>query len=344
MSESAGSGSPGPDSGAAAERSLSAADVAGFRRGRGHWIFFGPQGLRAGWSLLVFATLCTILIVVGGLLVAPYLHIDRGQPISLRTGLLLEFSQLVPVVVATGVMAVLERRPVTFYGYQGSGRAVRFVSGIVWGFVAISAVVFLLRRLGYLTIDGRALGGAAALKYAALWGVVFLCVGFCEETMFRGYAQFTITRGIGFWWGALLFAILFGSLHQTNPGESPIGLFGAGAVGLVFCLSLWYTGSLWWAVGFHAAWDWGQSYFYGTADSGMVAQEHLYSGHPAGSILWSGGATGPEGSIVVLPLLLVIALSMALWWGWRGRSPFAGAAWRPGRMAAPDQGLRITDV
>jgi hypothetical protein len=35
-----------------------------------------------------------------------------------------------------------------------------------------------------------------------------------------------------------------------------------------------------WAVGFHAGWDWGQSYFYGTPDSGLVVQNHLLASHP----------------------------------------------------------------
>jgi membrane protease YdiL (CAAX protease family) len=173
-----------------------------------------------------------------------------------------------------------------------------------------------------------------------LWGVVFVCVGFTEESLFRGYAQFTITRGIGFWWGMILFALLFGLMHRTNPGESPVGLASVVGAGLIFCLSLWFTGSLWWAVGFHAAWDWGQSYFYGTADSGMLAQGHLFREHPMGSALWSGGTTGPEGSVLVLPFLLVVGLLMALWWGRRGKSPFVGSAWTPGRMQAPDSGGR----
>lgn len=295
----------------------------------GHWIFFRPQGLRAGWSLLVFAGLWFVLLTVVQAVVGPHLHLRGDQPIPPFTGLLLEGSQFVPVLLATAAMALLERRPLLFYGFQGKARALRLVSGVVWGFIAISAVVLVLRQLGYLSIEGRTLGGIAALKYACEWGGLFLLVGLTEESTFRGYVQFTITRGIGFWWGALLFAVLFGFMHGSNNGESPVGLIGAGAVGLIFCLSLWYTGSLWWAVGFHAAWDWGQSYFFGTADSGMVAQGHLFSEHAVGKALWSGGVTGPEGSVLVFPLLLMVALMMYLWWGRRGKPPFAGAAWRP---------------
>lgn len=303
--------------------------------GRGQWIFLGPNGLRAGWSILVFAALCAVFIVAGGFVLGPLVHMGRGGLLTPRGGLLLELSQLIPAVVATCIMAFLEHRPVLFYGYQGRARAVRLVSGLIWGFAAISCVVFLLRHLGYLALDGFAIAPVTALRYGAEWGVVFLCVGVCEETLFRGYAQFTITRGIGFWWGAFLFAAVFGLMHRTNPGESPVGLVGAAGASLIFSLSLWYTGSLWWAVGFHAAWDWGQSFFYGTADSGLIAAGHFINSHPVGKAVWSGGTTGPEGSVIVLPLLIVIALAMSLWWGRRGRSPFADAAWKPGWITRP---------
>ncbi len=304
------------------------------------WIVLGPQGLRAGWSILIFAALCAILIIGAQIFVGPLLHVNLNTPIGPLKGLAMELCQFVPVVIATWVMARLERRPLLSYGYQGPARTVRFISGIVWGFIAITALVLVLHHFGFLALQGRALHGGAALRYAGLWGVVFVCVGFTEESLFRGYAQFTITRGIGFWWGMILFALLFGLMHRTNPGESPVGLASVVGAGLIFCLSLWFTGSLWWAVGFHAAWDWGQSYFYGTADSGMLAQGHLFREHPMGSALWSGGTTGPEGSVLVLPFLLVVGLLMALWWGRRGKSPFVGSAWTPGRMQAPDSGGR----
>ncbi|MDQ1454125.1 MAG: hypothetical protein QOK38_3991, partial [Acidobacteriaceae bacterium] len=45
---------------------------------------------------------------------------------------------------------------------------------------------------------------------------------------------------------------------------------------------------------------------------------HLMSEHPVGPLLWSGGPTGPEGSLYIIPLLLIMALAMWLWWRRRG--------------------------
>ncbi len=112
----------------------------------------------------------------------------------------------------------------------------------------------------------------------------------------------------GFWQATWVTSTLFGFMHVGNSGENWIGIFAAAAIGVVFCVSIWQTGSVWWAIGCHASWDWGETYFYGTADSGMVAQGHYMSASPAGSAFWSGGTNGPEGSILVLGAILLLLL------------------------------------
>jgi uncharacterized protein len=295
-----------------------------------HWVFVGAEGLRAGWGVLLFVLLFIGFSFLSFQVLKHLLPPRPHSPVfALRLAFISEGAQLVPLLLATGIMALIERRPLLAYGYQGKARAVRFLSGLVWGFVALSALVLVLWKAGLLAFDGVQLHGADIWKYALGWGVLFLVVAVFEESTLRGYLQFTLTRGIGFWWGALLLSFLFGFSHGTNPGETPVGLFGAAAVGLVFCLSLWYTGSLWWALGCHASWDWAESYFYGTSDSGLMAQGHLFGEHPTGPLLWSGGTTGPEGSLLVLVLLAIMALLMWLWWGRRVESPFRGSGWRP---------------
>jgi hypothetical protein len=72
----------------------------------------------------------------------------------------------------------------------------------------------------------------------------------------------------------------------------------AAFIGFFFCLTLRRTGNLWFAVGFHAAWDWGETYFYSVPDSGMVAPGHLLSSSMRGAPWLSGGSVGPEGGVL----------------------------------------------
>jgi membrane protease YdiL (CAAX protease family) len=228
------------------------------------------------------------------------------------------------ILAATGIMAWVERRPLGTFGF-GGGRKVRHLAqGIFWGAASLAVLVGALWATGHLVFDGRLLGAGAAIRNAGLFAVAFLGVAFTEEYLLRGYLQYTLARGCsgilaffgagersapgGFWAAALVLSFLFGFGHAANPGESPLGLLAAGLIGLVFCFSLRLSGSLWWAFGFHFSWNWCQSFLYGVANSGTLIPGHLTASHPQGAALISGGTTGPEGSILILPLVAVLAL------------------------------------
>ena len=76
--------------------------------------------------------------------------------------------------------------------------------------------------------------------------------------------------------------------------------------GMVFVVALWRTGSLWWALGFHMSWDWAQSFLYGVPDSGGLMQGRLFATHAVGNPLLSGGTVGPEGSVLIIPVLCLV--------------------------------------
>jgi len=293
-----------------------------------HNVFIGTDGLRAGWSLAIFITMMAALLKGAGA-VGNRMHLLPDQAagakeISFGVGLFAESLPLLAILLVTWIMSKIEKRPNSVYGLGGKRRLPYFFMGVAWGVTCLSLLVLILWKTSLLVFDGRLLFGSDVLRYGAIWVFGFLVVGILEEYLNRGYLLFTLTRGLagiyswlfktrkskalGFWTGALIVSLVFGLGHETNPGESPIGLLSAGLGSLVFCLSLWRTGSLWWAIGFHASWDWAQSFLYGVADSGLMVEHHLLATHALGQPLMSGGTTGPEGSIFVLPLLAVISL------------------------------------
>ena len=291
------------------------------------FIFLGTEGLRAGWGLALMLTLYTALGSVVGLrfwwLPGEHASLPRvAQSILWQDMLLGDGIAFLCVLIATWIMSRIEGRPIGQYGFGGRRRIAHFGAGFAWGLVFLSLLVAALWAGGLLVFDGRLLAAIPALQYGALWLLVFLTVGLVEEYLTRGYLQFTLTRGLrslyglflgakhrdlfGFWTAAVIMSLFFGLGHSGNPGETPLGLAAAGLIGLIFCLTLWRTGSLWWALGFHASWDWAQSFLFGVADSGTMVQGHLFATHPTGKVLLSGGATGPEGSALILPLIVAI--------------------------------------
>jgi membrane protease YdiL (CAAX protease family) len=287
------------------------------RNGKLHSIFVGNGGLRPGWGCLAFLLALFLLGFSTNFLAKLLLHSQgrpQGSTISPALMVPVELISVTLVLLVTFLMARLERRPLARFGLSDRALPSRLIGGLVAGFAAISALVGVLWAMHLLVLHGPVLHGQQIAGYGLVWALGFLLTGIFEEMLLRGYLLFTLARGLGFVPSALLLSAGFGLIHGNNAGETLVGLFSAGAVGLLFCLSIWYTGSLWWAIGFHAAWDWGESFFWSTSDSGTMVKGHLFYEHPAGAILLSGGATGPEGSLFVFPVLLVCALFVFLWW------------------------------
>jgi CAAX protease family protein len=277
--------------------------------------FVGAQGIRSGWSMLIFLAIILAQVLLTRVPVNHLLHyMNHKQGLETWGAVVGIAIPALLVFVATAIMARIEKRPVLSYGFIGERKLSRFFLGIVGGIAALSALVLALKMSGLLIFDGQLLRGKGAWAYGLQWGLAFVLTAWFEESLLRGYLQSALTRGIGFWGAALLLSVGFGALHLPNHGESPIGILSVVGIGLVFCLSLWLTKSLYWAVGLHAGWDWAESYLYGVGNSGQVSAGHLFATHPSGGLLWSGGATGPEGSIYVIPTTAVIALGVWIAW------------------------------
>jgi uncharacterized protein len=240
------------------------------------------------------------------------LHIGAGRRspvLSVPTELPAQAILLFFVSLATWIVSRIERRPLDDYGIpprQAFGR--RFWEGSVWGFAMLSAILLVLRVWGQFRIESVALTGNTVFRWALAWAATFLAVSLSEEFAFRGYWLFSFSRRMRFWRAALVLSVVFGAAHLGNRGENALGVLEVVETGLLFCLTVRRTGNLWFAVGFHAAWDWGQTFFYGTPDSGLLGVGRLLNSSVRGPNWLTGGSAGPEGSIVTIFVLLLCAL------------------------------------
>ena len=217
------------------------------------------------------------------------------------------------VALATWIVSRMEKRPLDDYGIPPRGIfGLRFWEGSLWGFAMLSAILLVLRLTGHFQIDSVALAGGAQYRYALGWGVVFLAVAVQEEFAFRGYWLFSFARRFQFWRAALFTSLIFGVAHLGNPNENVLGILQVVVIGLLFCLMIRRTGSLWFALGFHAAWDWAETFFYGTPDSGLLGVGRYLNTSVQGPKWLTGGSAGPEGSVIAFLVLLLCALLVHL--------------------------------
>jgi membrane protease YdiL (CAAX protease family) len=196
------------------------------------------------------------------------------------------------------VMSLLERRAVGEYGLPASEIfGGKFWLGFLFGLVEISVLIGLIAAFGGYSFGSFALQGNEILRWGSIHLVLFTLVGLCEEFLFRGYTQFTLGDGIGFWPAAILLSVGFGAVHLQNPGEGWVGAAAVVLVGLFFCFTLRRTGNLWYAVGLHASFDWGETFLYSVPNSGFVLQGHLSNAALHGPKWLTGASVGPEGSV-----------------------------------------------
>jgi uncharacterized protein len=340
-------------------------------------VLLGPQGLRAGWSVLAFIILFALFAAIFGAIVSRLNLGGKSNAFTASSTFFGELGAFLAMVSAAAIVALLERRRgnILAFNLTGPRRLRRFFEGLLAGFAALSALIGALVLGGWLHFGAVALSRPSILKFAGVWGAAFLLVGCVEEGIFRCYLQFTLTRGLNFWWalgivgavcldlilfskgngvrGVYLMAglglvpclllhfskaegsgfwqaawvasTLFGVVHTGNNGETWIGIFAVTAIGFVFAVSVRVTGSAWWAIGCHAAWDWAETYFYGAADSGNVATGHYLTTTPAGPVFWSGGSAGPEGSVLVLAAVLLLLIALVVLYGRKKPAVFAAS-------------------
>ena len=273
----------------------------------GERIFRGPQGMRSGWRLLLYlgvsAAVTYSLLWFG----KSFFPGPVYGTAALWQEMYGEIALMLGAIAPALLLARIEQRPIDDYGLPRPAAFGRlFWVGAVWGLAAITVLLLALDSMHVLSIGRLALHGARIVKFGIFWAAFFLVVAFFEEFLFRGYTLYTLCQGTGFWPAAAVLSCLFGAIHIFNVGEGLIGVLAAAAIGFFFCLTLRRTGNLWFAVGFHAAWDWGETYLYSVPDSGTYKPGHLLNSSLQGPAWLSGGTVGPEGSVLCLVLFALL--------------------------------------
>lgn len=256
--------------------------------------------LRLIWRVLLFILLFMVFTVLGSFLALPGLP---GQT----------FPILLAALLAGWILLRMDGRApgaLGFYLAPSVGR--ESLGGVGLGVLVAVAVVLGIAALGGVRWSGDAgtleeylLAGAAAL-----W--LFAIPAAAEEALLRGYLFQSLVEG----WGALealwLTSLVFGLLHLGNPNVAPLGFVSIVMAGMFLGVVYLKTASLWWASGAHLGWNWAHGFLADLPVSGLdLVDAPLVEAHIRGADWVSGGAFGPEGSVVAAAVLGLAAL--ALW-------------------------------
>ena len=276
----------------------------------------GPQGIRSGWRVLLFAILAYAFTKLFGafVLAIPFLaaplHAMAPGNFTPSGLLVLELRNLASVTLAAAIMMKIEHRSFVSYGLplRQAFRS-RFWQGIGLGLGGSFLLFLLLRAEGVFFFGPMVLSGREILLYAAWWGVACVLVGLYEEFFFRGYVLHTLQGGVGFWGATLLSSAWFGAVHLGNATDPWYIALSAATFGMLYCVTVLRTGTIWFAIGVHTAFDFAETFLF-SPSGGLGVSGHLLDSSLHGPAWLTGGVAGPEASlngVLVFVLLFYIA-------------------------------------
>ncbi len=218
-----------------------------------------------------------------------------------------------PAVVALACLAtyiagarLIERRRPT---ELAANRALpEGITGVAIGFMLFSVVMAILLVMGvyHPTGWGTTRGLATGFLFAVMAGIT-------EEILFRGLL-FRLSSKIVGTWGALIFtSALFGLAHKANPGATVASSVAiALEAGVLLGAAYAATQRLWLPIGLHIGWNFTEGPLLGMTLSGNKMTEGVLRGSLNGPPILTGGAFGPEASIVAV-IVCMVAASFFLW-------------------------------
>jgi len=275
-------------------------------------IFLNENGLRSGWRLLIYAGFVLGLGFAAGFILPEFAR-PRSSGSFLGFWFPYEILSFGAVFGAALIMARIEHRAPDVYGLPLRGAFGKlFWQGCLLGLIEVSVLVGLIAAFGGYSFGSLALRGAVLLRWGILWAVLFVFVGLFEEFLFRGYTLYTLADGIGFWPAAIVLSLLFGRVHLSNRGEDWVGAAGVVVIGLVFAFALRRTGNLWLAVGWHASFDFGETFLFSVPNSGLTFDNHLSHASLHGARWLTGGSVGPEASLFSFLTMGILVLVIHL--------------------------------
>jgi hypothetical protein len=235
----------------------------------------------------------------------------------------------IDALILTGIFALYERRRVDSYGLPVNRAFSRqTLEGAAAGVIMAGAVALGMMMLGGMQIKGLAGTGNALAVSAFAWIGATICVGIAEEFWFRSYFQQTLWKSIGFWPSAVVIALIFAAEHYFfKDGENVWDVITLVSLSLLLSYSMLRTGTLWFAVGFHFAFDYMQLFVIGTPNGAQAPAGRLLDVRFNGPAWLTGGVLGTEASFLMYPC--IVLLWLYVWRRYRANPPL-----RPGGSSA----------
>jgi uncharacterized protein len=278
--------------------------------------------LRAGWRLLFQFLLNDAGISLLGFVVLSAAALPGGggsppPPYLLYTG--------AAIVAAASVWFCgrsLDGRPFSGFGLRLDRAWWSDLGfGLVLGASLMTGIFLLQLAAGWVTVTGSFVttNGGAFFPTILAPVVLFVCVGFYEELVSRGYQLTNLAEGlngVGVGPGGaivlawILSSSLFAVLHFSNPNASALGTLNIFLAGMMLGTGYVLTGQLAIPIGLHVTWNLFQGNVFGFPVSGLdLTGATFIATRQAGPTLLTGGPFGPEAGLIA-PAAMAVGVGL----------------------------------
>lgn len=194
--------------------------------------------------------------------------------------------------------------------------------GLLLGTATIGLVFVIEYALGWVQVVGTGiasdgLAGTAFFLLVGLFGGSALAPGFTEELAFRGYPFQNMGERFPLWLATVITGLLFGVFHIIPAFKNGFNLpfvlgflVTAFLVNVLLVLFRLRTGVLWLAIGWHIAFDWGETNIFGL----NLSKHSLVHVKIIGPAFMTGGEPFVTESGLVTMIVLVLAIALAYLW------------------------------
>lgn len=284
--------------------------------------------LRAGWRILLFLVLFWLLAALVFVIQPLFGDVGKREFLSDYSLIIVGILALAATIAVKVARKKLDKKSWVSLGLQISTNTWK---DLLFGFglSAIMAGVFLfiLWLSGAVEIDSHSLttspaaatDGFASYMKVISWGSLallfleHLLVGYWEELVFRGYLLQNMIEGMGLQLAILISCIGYGLIHAGNPNAGLLSTFIIVVFGFLRIYGYLATKMLWLSMGMHIGWNFFQGPVLGFAASGHQKATVLQLHFSSESSWLTGGDFGPEGSLLMLP---IIGLALLLIYGY----------------------------
>lgn len=267
------------------------------------------------WLVLIFSVAIYLIfrigsLVGGGIAVAIITAINGGDlnAVSTDSPVLMAVVLLCTafMIGATALFArVIDKIRMKHMGLKADKFPLRYLGGLVCGFIMFSAAVLMAKILSAADISA-----SNDLKplYLLLLIPGWIVQGFSEEFLCRGYIMTAISKRYSTLLGVLVNSVVFALLHSFNTGISVLAMINLFLFGLFASLLVLISENIWFAAALHSVWNFVQGNFYGIPVSGNSVNPEstvFISSFDSSKGLINGGRFGIEGGICATTVLVL---------------------------------------